>query len=211
MTGAQKADDIHNNWVLAKFTSTGPAPNWIILNEISAGNWPGNQSYRNWLVDCLQRLNQFYGYNVIVASPFPNPGANDADWQRVATYSYIAIEQYLSGREIRDAGFLLTWCESQYRGSKQSYNNRGVSSDRLFLIEHFGQTKDELEDGTLVTWGRNNVVFADWERALNVRHDAARNVGFRGFVSFAWGKNAMLVSDDEMVYFEKVYTAKPLP
>ena len=191
--------------MLARFTSLGPPPQWIILNEISASLWPGNQAYRNWLVELLDRLNSYYGYNVILASPFPNPGANNADWQRVSTYAYIGIEKYLSGERIRDFGFSVDWCESQYRSSMQSYINRGVSPDRLFLFEHFAHTTEGFN------WGRAGVSFEEWELALNTRHAAVRNVGFPGFVSFAWSKNAMGVSDDELIYFENVYTAVPLP
>jgi hypothetical protein len=211
MTGAEKADHIHYNWVLARFTASGPPPQWIILNEISASQWPNTPTYRAWLKEVVATLSTTYGYNVILASPFANPGRNDADWQAVSAYAYIAVEQYLSGAAIHDNGFSVGWCESQYRGSQQSYLNRGVPPDRLFLIEHFGQTIDRLPDGTPVTWGRKLVSFEDWDRALQTRAAAAKNVGFAGFVSFAWAKNAMGVSDDELLHFERTYRSARLP
>ena len=79
MTGTQKADDIENNYIIANFTSTGVKTTWVILNEISAGTWPGNQTYRTWVGDLVARLKNTYGHSVILLSPFPNPGANDAD------------------------------------------------------------------------------------------------------------------------------------
>lgn len=211
MSGTEKADQIHMNWVLARFTSNGPAPDWIILNEISASQWPSNAAYRAWLIELLQQLNGTYGYNVILASPFPNPGAHDPDWQAVSSYAFIAIEQYLSGQAIRDHAFSVDWAQSQYAGSVHSYLARGVPTSQLFLIEHFGQTLDQLPDGTPVTWGRKLVNFDDWDLAINVRSAAARNVGFAGFVSYAWAKNAMGAPDADLLHFEQTYRGNPLP
>jgi len=205
MTGAQKADDIENNYVIALFTSTGVKPTWLILNEISAGTWPGNQTYRTWVGDLVQRLKNTYGHEVILLSPFGNPGANDADWQRVSTYAYIGIEKYLSGQEINANGNSISWCQNLYQGSKTSYMNRGVASSKLYLVEHFGQTLTDTG------WGRSGCSYAGWDNAIHVRSVAAHNVAFAGYVSYAWAKNAMLVSDTDLIHFEDTYQAQIVP
>ncbi len=205
MTGAQKAADIENNYVIPLFTTTGVKPTWIFLNEISAGTWPGNQSYRTWVGDLCSSLKNTYSHTVIVASPFPNPGANNADWQRVSSYAYIAIERYLSGQEINANGNSITWCQNLYQSSKDSYVARGVSTTKLYLVEHFGQTVTDTG------WGRSGCSYVGWDNAINARSTAAHNVGFAGFCSYAWAKNAMLVSDTDLIHFENTYTAKTLP
>jgi hypothetical protein len=211
MTGAQKADDIENNYIIPNFTASGVKPTWVILNEISGGSWPGNQSYRTWVKDVVARLNTTYNHSVVICSPFANPAQNDADWQAVSGYAYIAVECYLSGKAINASGNSVSWCQTQYQNSKNSYVARGVPATKLYLIEHFGQTTATLPDGTPVTWGRLLVSYAGWDNAINARSTAAHNVGFAGFVSFGWDKNAMLVSDTDMIHFEDTYRAKVLP
>jgi hypothetical protein len=44
-----------------------------------------------------------------------------------------------------------------------------------------------------------------------LRSQAAQKVGFAGFLSYAWGGNAMLVSDDELVEHEAIYRTNQLP
>jgi hypothetical protein len=205
MTGAQKADDIENNYILPKFTTTGVKPTWLIINEISAGTWPNNQTYRTWVGDCVARLKNTYNHEVIICSPFGNPAANNADWQRVSTYAYIGIEKYLSGQEINANGNSVSWCQNLYQGSKNSYINRGVPANKLYLVEHFGQTLANTG------WGRSGCSYAGWDNAINARSTAARNVGFAGFVSYAWAKNAMLVSDADLIHFEDTHKAQILP
>ena len=202
MSGEEKADQILN---LAASNFPGGVPQYFILNEISAGLWPGNAAYRSWLGDVVRALKYIHGVDPILASPFQNPGRNDSDWQAISEVAYIAVEAYLSGGEIRDAGFSLTWCEDQYRGSKQSYLNRGVPASRIMLVEHFAQTTE----GT--GWGRAGVSFEEWENAIIFRSIAAHNVGFVGFVSYAWGRNTMEVSDEELIHFEAVYRGQALP
>jgi hypothetical protein len=205
MTGAQKADDIENNYIIPRFTVTGVKTKWVILNEISAGTWPNNQTYRTWVGDLVARLKNTYNHEVIICSPFPNPAANNADWQRVSTYAYIGVECYLSGQEINANGNSVSWCQTQYQNSKNSYVNRGVPAAKIYLVEHFGQTVWNTG------WGRSGVSYAGWDNAINARSTAARNVGFAGFVSYAWAKNAMLASDADLIHFENTYTAKTLP
>ena len=73
---------IQNNCLT--FTTTGVQPTWIVLNEMSSSLWPpdANQSYRDWMKTVVHTLHLTYGHEVILYTPFPNPGAHPADWQR---------------------------------------------------------------------------------------------------------------------------------
>lgn len=203
-TATQKADEVHA-YVLNGFTTNGSAPAWVILNEISAGTWPGNATYRTWVYDVVHRLHVTYGYNVILFSPFPNPGANDASWQLVSQDAYIGVENYLSGSEIKAQNFSVSWCQSQYQSSMNSYLARGVPRDHIFLGEDFQQTT------TGTGWGRDGVTLAEWDQAIIARSTAARNIAFAGYLTFAWGKNNMNATDDEIIHFIDTYAAQSLP
>jgi hypothetical protein len=204
VTGATRADQIESS-IVSNFTNTGVKTTWVVLNEISAGLWPDTAAYRAWVIAVANRLKNTYGHSVIVCAPFQNPGANDADWVSLSNYAYIGIECYLSGQEVNASGNSVSWCQGQYQASMNSYLNRGVSSAKLYLVEHFGQTV------TNTGWGRSGVSYAGWDNAINTRSTAAHNVGFAGFISFAWAKNAMLASDTDLIHFEDTYRAKTLP
>jgi hypothetical protein len=203
-TGAQAADQIEQ-YVLTNFTNTGVKTKWVILNEISAGLWPSNAGYRAWLRTLVARLNNVYAHEVILFSPFSSPGANGADWVPLSVNCYIAIEKYLSGAAVNANGNSVAWCAAQYQASKNAYINLGVGASRLYLAEHFAQTVA----GT--AWGRSGVSYAGWDNAIKARADGAKQVGFAGFVGYAWGKNAMGVSEADMVHFQNTYRAKVLP
>jgi hypothetical protein len=98
-SGAQQAALI-NQYAISGFTSTGPRPDWIILNEISSSLWQNNPTYRAWARDVVHALKSTYGYQVILYAPFANPGANASDWQAIAADAYIGVENYLSGRGV---------------------------------------------------------------------------------------------------------------
>lgn len=202
-TGLQAAALI-DGWASTNFTSTGPKPDWLILNEISSETWPTNASYRSYVEQAVQALATTYGYKVIIYAPFANPENNPSDWQAVAAYAYIAVENYLSGLAIANEGFSVSWCQSQYQSSITSYSSLGVPQTRLMLGEHFGQTISD-------DWGREDVSSNDWINAINTRGIAARNVGFPGFLSFAWYSDLMQTSTNEMVLDEQVYATNILP
>jgi len=203
-TGASSAALI-DQYATNLFSATGPRPDWVVLNEISSGTWPGNQAYRTWVRDVVHALHNTYSYSVIIYSPFPNPGANDADWQAVAADAYIAVENYLSGQEVQANSFSVSWCQSQYQSSLTSYNARGVPTSRLLLGEHFAQTVADTG------YGRSGVSSNAWDSAIAARSLAAKNVGFAGFIGYAWDKNGLGVSEDEMIHFEDTYATNPLP
>ena len=203
-TGTQAADQIEA-YVLANFTNTGVKTTWVILNEISAGLWPDSAPYRAWLRTLVARLKTTYNHEVILCSPFSNPGANAADWVPLSQNCYIGIEKYLSGAAVNANGNSVLWCQNQYQASKNAYVALGIAPSKLYLVEHFAHTVA----GT--AWGRSGVSFAGWENAIRARATGAKNVGFAGFVGYAWGKNGMGVSEADMVYFEQVYRSMPLP
>ncbi|HTL30478.1 MAG TPA: hypothetical protein VL282_14705, partial [Tepidisphaeraceae bacterium] len=203
-TGTQAADQIEN-YILTNFTNTGVKTTWVAINEISGSLWPSNSTYRAWLRTCMARLHGTYGHKIILFAPFANPANNAADWVPLSGNCYIAIEKYLSGAAVNASGNSVSWCQSQYQSSKNSYTALGIASGQLFLAEHFGQTVA----GT--NWGRSGVSYAGWDNAINARSTAAHNVGFAGFIGYAWSKNGMLVSEADMIHFEDTYRAKTLP
>ena len=198
-TATQKADDIHN-YLLAMFNGDGGGgypvgiPTWLVINEISNGLWPDNQTYRTWVRGVVARLAQTYGHKVVILAPFETAITNNADWQALAGNAYIGIEAYLSGREIRAQNNSVAWCQSYYQNCKNTYLNRGVPASKLFLVEHFGWT------ASTASWGRASVLENEWHAAIAARTQAARNVGFAGFVGYGWGSYDELVWDP--AYFD---------
>lgn len=203
-TPAQEAAAI-DQYATTLFTNTGPKPNWLVLNEISASLWPGNQTYRTWVEDVMQLLKNTYGYSIILYAPFANPGNNQADWEAVTANAYIGVENYLSGQEIAAENFSVSWCGSQYDGSIVSYNSVGVPASRLILGEHFGQTLSNTG------YGRAGVSSNSWDSAINARSQSVPGLGFAGFIGYDWGGDDMDVSETEMVHYEDTYAANPLP
>lgn len=217
--GAAAADAI-NTYTVNNSTHNGPRPNWLILNEISPSLWtanPGSPSistYRTWLIDCVTRLNQHYGYDVITLAPFQEPGQSNASWQALSQVSYIGIECYLSGTEVWNSGSnysqRLAWAQQEYQDSKNAYMARGVPANRLFVIEHFANTDTTFINGQgqeqAVGWGRAGLASsADWDTVIQIRQQAILNVGFDAFLSYNWGGNGMNVSLDELLQHEYWY------
>lgn len=206
MTAGEKAASIEK-YAEANFTKTGPRPEWLILNEISAGRWPTSAAYRKWAVDVVSALKNKYKFSVVLCAPFNRPAAHPEDWQAVAANAHIGIECYLSGKAIKAHDFSTGWCEAQYRISKEKYARLGVPANRLFLVEHFANTEDAPDR----KWGRQGVSRDDWDKAIAVRSAASHKAGFAGFISYCWSKNRMKVSDEELIHFEKTYQAQVLP
>ena len=198
------AADALDFYVRDRFTDFGPAPKWISMNEISSSLWQNSAEYRTWLVNTMDRLHNHYGYEPIVFSPFANPGANDATWQALTQHAYIGVEKYISGAAMKANGFSFDWARAQYQTSKNSYLSRGVSEDRIFVTENFAQTVA----GT--AWGRSGVTADEWELTIRIRDEAILDVDFAGFLSYAWGKNGMQVSDAELIRFEQAHMSMPV-
>src|SRR5438045_9107475 len=63
-SGVQQAAMI-DQYGVSLFTTAGPKPNWIVLNEISTSLWQNDSNYRVWVRDVAHALKTTYGYNVI--------------------------------------------------------------------------------------------------------------------------------------------------
>lgn len=203
-SAATQASNI-NYYAVSRFTSTGPRPDWIVLNEISSSLWQNDAPYRVWAAAVVRELKTNYGFNVILFSPFATVGANGADWQAVSANAWVGIENYLDGAQIKANSFSVSWCQGQYQNSINTYLARGVPRAKLMLGEHFGHTVA----GT--GWGRSGVTSNEWDQAIVARSQAAMNLAFTGYLTYSWGGNGMLVPDEEMVHFEDTYRTNALP
>jgi autotransporter-associated beta strand protein len=221
--GNLSADEI-DQYVTTNSNNNGPKPKWLIMNEISSSLWSANagapslSTYRTWLVNCVTRLNDHYGYNVVMLAPFQNPGANDASWQALSAKATIGIECYLSGRVVWNSGAdhpsRLAWAQAQYQASKNSYIARGIPASKLFVTEHFANNAATYVDGNGVTqntgWGRAGLASAaNWDTVIGLRNDAIKNVGFAGFLAYNWGGNGMNDTQAEPLQHEYVYRTHP--
>lgn len=201
ITGDQKADNIRQQVVTGYPSGT---PQWLFLNEISPSLWQ-DQNYRWWVIVVCQTLHNTYNHEVIIAAPFQTLSAHPTDWQSLAAVAHIGIECYLSGKEIRTNGMSVSWCQTQYQNSKNSYIAQGIAANRLMLIEDFAQTSST--DG----WGRAGETAANWRTEIQTRATAAHNVGFSGVCSYDWAYNGLGASDADLTSFIDAYTAKTLP
>lgn len=197
---------IQTAWNVKMFTSTGIQPTWIALNEISGSQWPASQAYRDWVKTVVHALHVTYGHEVLLFAPFSNPASNGADWQAVAQDAYIGVENYLSGTEMQSHGFSVSWAQSQYQSSIDTYAARGVPASRLIETEEYAMTK--AGNG----YGRDGVSFADWDTTIINRDQAIHNVGaYYGSIGYAWGKNAILDTEADQIHFIQTNRAQTLP
>ncbi len=194
-----------NQYALNNHTSTGPRPDWMVMNEISTSQWQNSAAYRDWLVETVRLLHQTFGYSLVIYAPFANPANNGSSWSALSSNAFVAVENYLSGEEIKAQNFSTSWCQSKYQSSIGSYASVGVPREKLILGEHFAQTIS----GT--GWGRSGISSNEWDQAIVARSQAARNANFAGFASYAWVNNGMMVSDSEMIHFEGTYVTNTLP
>lgn len=194
-----------NQYALNNHTRTGPRPDWMVMNEISSSQWQNSATYRDWLVETVRLLHQSYGYSVIVYAPFANPANSSSSWSSLSSNCLVAVENYLSGEEIKAQNFSTSWCQSKYQSSINSYASVGVPREKLILGEHFAQTLS----GT--GWGRSGISSNEWDQAINARSQAALNANFAGYASYAWVYDQMMVSDTEMIHFEGTYATNILP
>ena len=205
--------DAIDQYTVQHSTTNGARPSWLVLNEISSSLWqqspgaPSASTYRQWVVDCVTRLHDVYGYNLVTYAPFATVGTgNAASWQAVAAKSNIGIENYLSGPEVlahgTDYASRVAWAQSQYQASVNSYQTVGVSKTQLFTSEHFGQTTSDK------TFGRAGISAADWDAVIQIRQDAMYNVGFSGFLGYSWGSNPMGITEAEQIQHEYYYRSR---
>jgi hypothetical protein len=216
-------DDLNTDWklggkaradtLIAKMKNKFPCgvPKWFLMNEISHSLWPDTPAYRQFLIDFAKTMKSVYGKTVVIAAPWQKVAANGASWSELQKYAFIGVEAYLSGKEIKDAGFSVAWCQAQYAESVASYVKQGVPKSRQILFEHFGNTTTMLDSGIPVKWGRQAVSAADWHKAIKVRSAAAKNIGYAGFVSYDWGANRLHAPQADRLAFMKTYRSQILP
>lgn len=212
-TAIEEADKI-NAYTINHSTNNGARPDWVILNEISPDLWdddPGDPSlnaFRTWAIDVVTRLTDEYGYKVIILSPYQQLGrtTNAPSWQALSTKAYIGIEAYLDGNEVWSSGSTyaqrVAYAQGKYQAAKDSYLEVGVPNDKLFVIEHVGNTT------TGTGWGRGGIPAADWDQVLMIRQDAIYNVDFAGFLTYAWGGNNMNITEAEQIQHEYYYRSR---
>ncbi len=214
---AAYVDDLNTNWtagganrandVMASAKKLFPCgvPKWFIVNEVSPALWPGNATYRDFVVEFAKTLSGTHGRTVVVTAPFDNPGKNGAWWSALAQHAFVGAQVYLSGKEVNAKGNSVAWCQSQYQASINAYANRGVAKNRLFLFEHFGNTLPS------VGWGRAGVSSAGWHNAIKARAQALKNLKLTGFVSYGWGGNDMHAPQADRLAFMQTYLQQRLP
>ena len=186
----------------------GTVPRFIVINEISKSRWRNDPSYRTWVVQTMAALKNDLGHRIVLASPFRIPGEDTDDastpWNRLQRYAFIAVESYISGRRGVAMNYSVASMRARYQQSIDRYQARGVPLDRLMLIEHFGQTRDE-------DFGRAGVTPTQWRKVIVARAEAARGLGFAGFVSYAFGKNRGEATDTNRRSFIETYMQQALP
>jgi hypothetical protein len=197
----------HADMIMAKLEERMPSgvPKWIHLNELSAGTWPVNAEYRDYVVEVVKRLKNTYGKKVVVYSPFFAPGHHSEDWSRLAKAAYIGAELYLSGKEINAHGNSIAWCRGEYQRAIDAYASVGVPKERLMILEHFGQTLPDKG------WGRAGVSHAGWRNAISARTKAAQQLDFAGYVSYAWGTNGTFETSADRQGYIELYRSFLLP
>ncbi len=203
----------------AKSKNGNVRPGWVVLNELSSlmrDTTSNGDSYRQWTTDVMSLLHSApYNYNIVLLNQKGTlssslDGPYKSTWQSLASNAYIGIEEYLGARSIinghPDYTSRFNFAKNAYQSSKNSYINvGGISADRLVLTEHFGNTSGDPS----VWYGRHGLMPAsDWDAAIQVRQDAIYSVGFAGFLAYAWGGNAMGISEAEQIQHELYYRTR---
>ncbi|HWB53805.1 MAG TPA: dockerin type I repeat-containing protein [Tepidisphaeraceae bacterium] len=201
-------------WVEKQFDSADRG-GWLVLNEVSNGLWTGSNGddYRNWLVNLVQILKNGDNSNpahpipahtgVILFTPFNNPGSTYANiWNTISQYAYIGDECYVNAPTVQAAGYSISAVQQTYQHSYNSWvYNANVPASRLILGEEF--TNSEAGNG----YGADGLSGADWQEAIEVRNLAIYNVGFGGFIGYAWGKNAQGSDYPTLQSYENAYAS----
>jgi autotransporter-associated beta strand protein len=202
----------------AKSKNGNVRPGWVVLNELSSlmrDTTSTGDSYRQWTTDVMSLLHNTYNYNIVLLNQKGTlssslDGPYKSIWQSLASNAYIGIEEYLGAPSIinghPDYTSRFNFAKNAYQSSKNSYINvGGISADRLVLTEHFGNTSGDPS----VWYGRHGLMPAsDWDAAIQVRQDAIYSVGFAGFLAYAWGGNAMGITEAEQIQHELYYRTR---
>jgi hypothetical protein len=201
------------------WTTPGSQSGWIALNEVSSSNWQNNPvnsagyDYHTWCIDVVALLKNGDSSDpahivpahagVILWAPFGTPGSgNRSSWQAIAQYAYIGDERYIDGATVQSEGYSIPAVQNYYQQSFNAWvNNAGVPADRLILSEEY--TNSLAGNG----YGANGLSGEAWQTAIECRNLAAYNVGFAGYVGYAWSKNAQGSSTDTLISYENAYAS----
>jgi len=192
------------------FGGCSNVPKWWMLNEISEGLWSkGVPKYEKYVLDLAKTLSTKYHFSVIVCAPFaaPRDPTHYAAWRQLAKYAYIGIENYVSGKMVRDHKFSLSWLKAQYKASIDAFAKMNIGKSRLFLLESY----DNSGSGT--AWGRSGISASDWIKVIKLRQRAIEPLTFKGFVAYGFWGNQMKDSWQQRDKYYKAYVqgAKSLP
>ncbi len=201
------------------WTTPGSQSGWIALNEVSSSDWQNNPvnsagyDYHSWCIDVVALLKNGDSSDpshivpahtgVILWAPFGTPSsANRSSWQAIAQYAYIADERYIDGATVQSEGYSVPAVQNFYQQSFNAWvNNAGVPANRLILSEEY--TNSSAGNG----YGANGLSGEAWQAAIECRNLAAYNVGFAGYVGYAWSKNAQGSSSDTLISYENAYAS----
>jgi hypothetical protein len=192
------------NMLNALASSFAPAsvPQWIFLNEIykDPGFWPDNASYRGWIINLAHALHDA-GHNVIVAAQMRDSLGSDESWawHTLSQYAGIGLEWYINSDHWQGAADPQQFLVNQYGNNKARYVAAGVDPSRLMFIEIYSTSNHG------VTRGENGLPVADWRTFIARRLQAARSVGFAGYISYAWDYNQAGKSEAERLGDMDVY------
>ncbi len=180
-------------------------PRWVVLNELARTPWRDEDAYRPWVAGVVEHLSRVRGRKVLLASPYKFPSGHDHWWTKIQKHAYIGVEGYLSGeRVIEQLDNQVAPIRAEYQRMKDAYVARGVRPERLFLVEHFGQTSSGTD------FGRAGIPAWKWHKVIAHRAAAAKGM-FAGFVSYGWKGNDMRESDDVRASFMETYLQQDLP
>jgi autotransporter-associated beta strand protein len=224
-----EADAIYN-YSITHSTSNGPRPHWVFLNEIGAdysspptgtgSNWyntgTAGATYRKWVIDAVTRLHDVYNFDIVVASPgrtalrVQQSGYNPfaSDWQTLASKAIIYVETFVSGPDVMNSGSnyasRLNWVKSYYQSEMNAYSvYAGVDHSRLGAGENY------TNNATYDYYGRAGLASAsDWDYVIMLREDALRTLNPASVDAYAWGGNAMLITEAEQIQHELYYRTR---
>ncbi|HWB54856.1 MAG TPA: hypothetical protein VG722_11710, partial [Tepidisphaeraceae bacterium] len=205
-------------WINKECTTTSSRDSWISLNEISSSTWQSNStnqdgySYRTWCADVISILKNGAAADsthiavpahtgVIIFAPFGAPTGNSAaDWATIDQNAVIGVERYIDGPTVANDGYSISAVQSFYQQSMNAWvNNEGVPASDLFLTEEYTVNSNG--------YGADGLSGSDWQEAIEVRALAAYNVGFGGYIGYAWSKYPPGTDSATLQSYEKAYAS----
>ena len=131
-----------------------------------------------------------------------------SDWQKLASKAIIYVETFVSGPDVMNSGTnyasRLNWVKSYYQSEMNAYSvYAGVDPSRLGAGENY------TNNTTYDYYGRAGLASAsDWDYVIMLREDALRTLNAASVDAYAWGGNAMLISEAEQIQHELYYRTR---